>query len=173
MSTDVTYCPAPGCGRRLRGGRCDCGWAAPGAAPAPEPTAEGDDERRRCPDCAEWIMAAARVCRFCGADLERAAKKGRAPSGRRRAARIAAPARGKDPALAAVLSFLFVGLGQFYCDEGGRALMFMGGAVAAAVVGALAAIVLETPAPAFLGPASVWVWSIFDAYALASSRPRR
>src|SRR5690606_27892465 len=97
-------------------------------------------ERRPCPDCAELIMAAARVCRFCGADLKRAARKGRAPSGRRLAARAGAPVRGKDPALAAVLSFLLVGLGQFYCDDAGRALMFIAGAVAAGVVGALAAV---------------------------------
>jgi hypothetical protein len=27
------------------------------------------DERRKCPHCAEWIMADAKVCRFCGRDV--------------------------------------------------------------------------------------------------------
>ena len=29
-----------------------------------------DDERIRCPECAEWIMAEAVKCRFCGAKLD-------------------------------------------------------------------------------------------------------
>jgi hypothetical protein len=36
------------------------GGSAPGAAPA------GDDDTKTCPDCAEQVKAAARVCRYCG-----------------------------------------------------------------------------------------------------------
>lgn len=171
MSTDVTYCPAPGCGRRVHGDRCECGWAAPGAAPAPP--AEGDDERRRCPDCAEWIMAAARVCRFCSADLERAAKKGRPPSGRRRsvtrhAGKPAPAARAltNDAPFAAVMSLLIPGLGQLYAGATARgAFAFfmtcvLGGLAAASGGGYLFTV-------AWL---AVGMWSSVDAYVVASRR---
>ena len=34
--------------------------------PTPQPPA---DRRVKCPSCAEWIMADAKICRFCGRDV--------------------------------------------------------------------------------------------------------
>jgi len=41
--------------------------AKPAAEPVPEPAKE--PERRACPECAELVLAAARRCKHCGAEL--------------------------------------------------------------------------------------------------------
>lgn len=41
--------------------------AKPAAEPVPEPATE--PERRACPECAERVLAAARRCKHCGAEL--------------------------------------------------------------------------------------------------------
>ena len=63
----------------------------------------------------------------------------------------------KNPGIAAVLSFLVVGLGQLYAGKVGRGLLFFFGAV---VLGALSMLtgfffILFLP---------YWVWNIYDAF---------
>lgn len=172
MPTERSCCPAPGCGRLVRGDRCECGWSAAGA---PSESAEG--ERRPCPDCAELVLVAARVCRFCGADLECAGRRLRRAARssdrlRRGGGRRGRVAAGPSAPIAAVLSFVFVGAGQIYCGDVVRAGAFFAGALGAAGAGFALAVVTREPAIAWLLPSVAWMWSIVDAYSLAS-RPRR
>lgn len=44
-------------------------WALQAGAEAPDPAVAALTERQ-CPHCAETIKAAARVCRYCGRDVE-------------------------------------------------------------------------------------------------------
>ncbi|MFQ5903251.1 MAG: type II secretion system protein GspG [Candidatus Binatia bacterium] len=62
----------------------------------------------------------------------------------------------KDPILAAILSVLMPGLGQFYCHQWVRGCLFL--------AGTFFLVMLAGP----LG-ILVWVWGIFDAYRIAKS----
>lgn len=81
------------------------------------------DEYRDCPDCAEEIKRAAKVCRFCG--WGKKSGRGRAPKARRRHA----PTR-KSGAIAFMLAALLpMGCGHFYADEPGRGVAVFAGSV--------------------------------------------
>ncbi len=60
----------------------------------------------------------------------------------------------KDPILAAILSVLFPGLGQFYCRRWGRGALFL--------VGSILTFALIPPL-VFL----IWIWCAVDAYRIA------
>lgn len=66
----------------------------------------------------------------------------------------------KDPTLAAILSVIIPGLGQFYCQQWGRGVMFF--------VGTLFLAILAPPVGMLLS-AGVWVWGIVDAYRIAKA----
>ncbi|MEZ6184731.1 MAG: hypothetical protein R3F62_06940 [Planctomycetota bacterium] len=73
-----------------------------------------------CPDCAEMIKAAAKVCRFCGCEFKSRASGRHRASASRRGGRVRAPsgagavAGRKEPGIAAVMSVLIPGLGLIY-----------------------------------------------------------
>ena len=60
----------------------------------------------------------------------------------------------KDPILAAILSVLIPGLGQFYCRQWARGAMFLVGAIIMTMI---------VPLLSF----AVWIWSAVDAYRTA------
>jgi len=66
----------------------------------------------------------------------------------------------KDPILAAILSLLIPGLGQFYCRQWGRGALFLVGTI---FTGAL------FPPLGFLLSAGIWIWGIVDAYRIAQA----
>jgi len=62
----------------------------------------------------------------------------------------------KDPILAAILSVLMPGLGQFYCQQWVRGCLFLAGAFFLTILAGPMGIL-------------VWVWGIFDAYRIAKA----
>lgn len=70
----------------------------------------------------------------------------------------------KNPGLAAVLSFFFCGLGQFYNGEMGKGIAFLVGGILVWMFACFGAWLL---APA------LWIWSIVDAYQSAEQINRR
>ena len=60
----------------------------------------------------------------------------------------------KDPILAAILSVLFPGLGQFYCRQWGRGALFL--------VGSILTFALIPPLVLL-----IWIWCVVDAYRIA------
>ncbi|MCH7912158.1 MAG: hypothetical protein IH856_03835, partial [Deltaproteobacteria bacterium] len=60
----------------------------------------------------------------------------------------------KDPILAAILSVLIPGLGQFYCLQWVRGAMFLVGAIIMAMIVPPLSLV-------------VWIWGAVDAYRIA------
>lgn len=114
-------------------------------------TANTDAERKTCPDCAEAVQAAAKVCRFCGYRFDREVSGAEvAASARRR------PSGPKSAAGAAVLSFVIPGLGHFYLGEGWRGGVFL----ASFLVAVLGAIYTETIGPAWI----IGIIGAVDAY---------
>ncbi len=65
----------------------------------------------------------------------------------------------KNPGLAAVLSFLFNGLGQIYNGQIGKGLLIIG----LQIVNALLTFIII----GFITMPIVFIWSVYDAYAVA------
>lgn len=64
----------------------------------------------------------------------------------------------KDPILAAILSVLIPGLGQFYCRQWARGAMFLGGIIILSLIAPPLGLILSI---------GVWIWGIVDAYRIA------
>ncbi len=71
----------------------------------------------------------------------------------------------KSPGVAAVLSFLWCGLGQIYNGDIGKGVMFL---IFSLVAAALCFLLIGF----FIVPV-LWLWSIIDAYNAADSHNRR
>lgn len=65
----------------------------------------------------------------------------------------------KNPGLAAVLSFLVIGLGQIYNGQIGKGIGFL---VAAVIAGVLCSVVIG-----FVLFPVIWIYGIYDAYKTA------
>ncbi|KJS10659.1 MAG: hypothetical protein VR67_17395 [Peptococcaceae bacterium BRH_c8a] len=67
----------------------------------------------------------------------------------------------KNPGIAAVLSFLIIGLGQVYNGQISKGLLFFGGAI---VSGFLTMIIIG-----FILLPVIWLYGIYDAYKTANN----
>jgi len=115
-----------------------------------------------CSSCGTENAAGARFCAKCGTALATTAPAPAAPEPIT-TVRTSSPAAvatvsptGKQPWLALVLSLVIVGVGQLYNNDWKKAL--------AMFVGAILGIYLTAGIATF----AIWIWSMVDAYRVAS-----
>lgn len=94
-------------------------------------------ETKFCSECGEEINKNAEICPKCGV-------------------RVMVPKAEKNPGVAAVLSFLFVGLGQIYNGQIGKGLVF--------IVVQIINIFLIFVVIGFITYPLFWIFGIYDAY---------
>jgi TM2 domain-containing membrane protein YozV len=105
----------------------------------------------KCPKCQTENQKDSRFCTGCGGSL---AVVTPIDDGIRSSPLVSGKyAQGKDPMLAAIMSFFIVGLGQLY-----------NGDVLKGIVMFIGAIILAFTIIGFL---AIWVWAIIDAYQVA------
>ncbi len=108
-----------------------------------------ESKTKYCMHCAAVIDYRAEICPKCGVRIDK----------------IPTPKELKNPGLAAVLSFFFVGLGQIYCGQVGTALVFM-------IVGIICIImsvtfVLSGNLIGFIFYPGFWAFNIYHAHQTA------
>ncbi|WLD15230.1 GYF domain-containing protein [Planctellipticum variicoloris] len=106
---------------------------------------------KACPFCAELIQSAAIKCKHCGEFLDGRKSAVTHRPEPVRVVQIAPPAPAWSPGAAAVLSFLFPGLGQMYKGQIGMGLLLL----VITVIGYMALI---------LPGLAIHIFTIFDAY---------
>jgi TM2 domain-containing membrane protein YozV len=74
---------------------------------------------------------------------------------------VATPAA-KNPAVAVLLSFFIPGVGQFYNGDNQKGALMLGGFILSAI--------LTMVMIGFIGMLGIWIWSMLDAYQVASSK---
>lgn len=95
-------------------------------------------ETKFCSNCGEKIDIDAEICPKCGV-------------------RVKAPTVGeKNPVLAAILSFLIVGLGQIYNGQIGKGIML--------IIGYVISFALCFVYVGFILLPILWIYGIYDAY---------
>ena len=115
-----------------------------------------------CPNCGAQNADTAKFCEKCGTGVAAAAPAPPHPDTRMRGVeptvtRSGQVVAGKNPTVALVLSILLAGGGQFYNGDIKKgALMLIG-----AIVGIASAGLITL---------AVWIWSIIDAYQVASGK---
>lgn len=94
-----------------------------------------------CPKCAAENRDSARFCTRCGGPLD---------------GRVVVIQNAKSPGLAAVLSFLWCGLGQIYNGEIGKGVAMLAAYIVSVVLIFIAIGLVTTPL--------LWIWGMIDAY---------
>lgn len=98
-----------------------------------------------CQHCGAQIASEAEICPKCGVRVAAAPR--------------AAPLVAKNPGIAAVLSFLFVGLGQIYNGQIGKGILLI-------VLGVIC-VALMIVLIGFVAYPILWIYGIYDAYKTA------
>ena len=111
-----------------------------------------------CPSCGKEVQTGASFCPSCGKSLlVQGAPVGGVPIAQPQP--LTQPIQKKNEGLAAVLSFLFTGLGQIYNGQIAKGILFVVvGVVFAGLIFVLIGIILY---PIF------WIYNIYDAYTTA------
>ena len=132
-----------------------------------------------CPNCGTETAPDSEFCQKCGTNLNDGTKQARAPPN----VTYALPL--KSTGIAAVLSFLFAGLGQVYVGKIARGIIFV---CIGAIVGVLSSILifsgividadgeLNGLITSYIAAGIIilvaylafWIWQIFDAHNLAN-----
>ena len=118
-----------------------------------------DSALNKCPNCGTELKYDGKFCPNCGANLESisSAPQTKAEAMVTRNQTVATTK--KNPFVAAILSIIFPGIGQFYIGQNKKGGYFI--AIAAV------SIVLMVLFIGFIFYVLFWLWSIFDAYASA------
>ncbi|MBD2462588.1 TM2 domain-containing protein [Oscillatoria sp. FACHB-1407] len=106
----------------------------------------------KCPQCQTENKPDSQFCFNCGTPLKTFTApddsvRGRSSSSAKRYA------QGKNPTIATVLSFLIVGVGQFYNGDAIKGVVMLVGAIVLSFT--------------VVGSIGIWVWSMIDAYQVA------
>lgn len=112
-----------------------------------------DKKTKFCSNCGAEIDARAEICPKCGVRV--------APPPPPTSNPPTVMAERKNEGLSAVLSFLFVGLGQIYNGQIGKGILF----IVVGVVAVLSMLILI----GFLLYPLFWVYNIYDAYTTAKA----
>ena len=99
------------------------------------------DGTKFCHNCGEKIDAKAEICPNCGVRVK------------------ASTTGAKNPGLAAVLSFFFMGLGQIYNGDIGKGILF--------IILYVISILLWVVLIGFLTTPILWIYGVYDAYKTA------
>lgn len=124
-----------------------------------------------CSNCGAQSADTAKFCEKCGTALAEPVPAAPTVDTRVRGIETAPPApaasaaspqvvAGKNPAIALVLSLVIPGVGQFYNSDIKKGALMLGGAI---LLGALTG---------GLGYVAFWIWSMIDAYQVASGKVR-
>ena len=100
-----------------------------------------EKEMKFCSNCGAEIDKNAEICPKCGV-------------------RIVGSSSAKSPVLAAILSFLFAGVGQIYNGETGKGIVF----VSIELISLIVTIILPLLLILFI---PFWIYAIYDAYKVA------
>lgn len=117
-----------------------------------------------CPSCGNQNADTSKFCEKCGKALVAASPAAAAPADSRIRAGPSAPAQtgqsvtGKNPWVAVVLSFVIVGVGQFYNGDPKKGAVML---ICAIVGGLLSGGLIAIP---------FWIWAMIDAYRVASGQ---
>ena len=135
LAPDMKFCT--NCGKAVE-------LATPPRQAGPRVSA-ADGTGKYCQFCGMLIAKEAEICYNCG----------------RRVMEAPRPVEQKNPGLAAVLSFLFAGLGQMYNGQIGKGISYV-------VLGILFAFSIIILIGIILYPA-FWIYNIYDAYTSAKN----
>lgn len=109
----------------------------------------------KCPQCQTENRADSQFCVNCGKSLSVVVPPDEGIRGPRPPSTARRYAQGKDPILAAILSFILPGIaiGQFYNGDVRKGLVMLVGTLVLSFT--------------VLGSIAIWVWSVIDAYQVA------
>ena len=133
----MSYCP--NCGKEVQGNPPFC----PQCGKPLQPAVSATQSTAYCPHCGAQIDPQAEICPKCGVRVKQ----------------VPAGAERKSPGLAAVLSFLFTGLGQIYNGQIGKGIAFV-------VIGIILLFTIIILIGFILYPI-FWIYNIYDAYQTA------
>jgi len=135
LSPSLPYCP--NCGKPVEGSPAFCQSCG-----KPLQSTALSTPQAFCSHCGSPVDPAAEICPKCGVRIKPPPR----PGGAER----------KSPGLAAVLSFLFTGLGQIYNGQIGKGISFL-------VLGIILAFTVLILIGFILYPV-FWIYNIYDAY---------